>query len=146
MLDDLGRVGNRETPAVLSVLVLEDFAMAAYLPLLTVLAAGGTAWRAGLGILVPSPPSPVTAVIAAFAATRRWGSFIGRMLTHPEPEQLLLRVLGTTLVVAGLAELVGASAAVGAFLVGLTLTGPVAARARAPTPPRDLFAACSSSP
>ena len=60
MLDDLGRVGNRETPAVLSVLVLEDFAMAAYLPLLTVLAAGGTAWRAGLGMLVA-----VTAVIAA---------------------------------------------------------------------------------
>ena len=44
--------------------------------------------------------------------------------------------------VAGLAELVGASAAVGAFLVGLTLTGPVAARARAVlTPLRDLFAA-----
>ena len=104
---------------MLSVLVLEDFAMAAYLPLLTVLAAGGTAWRAGLGILVA-----VTAVIAAFAATRRWGSFIGRMLTHPEPEQLLLRVLGTTLVVAGLAELVGASAPVGAFLVGLPSPAP----------------------
>ena len=137
MLDDLGRMGNRETPAVLSVLVLEDFAMAAYLPLLTVLAAGGTALQAALGMLVA-----VGAVIAAFTATRRWGSLIGRLLTHPEPEQLLLRVLGTTLVVAGLAELVGASAAVGAFLVGLTLTGSVAARARAVlTPLRDLFAA-----
>ena len=41
LLDDLRRLGNRETPAVLSVLVLEDFAMAAYLPLLAVLAAGG---------------------------------------------------------------------------------------------------------
>jgi K+:H+ antiporter subunit KhtU len=137
MLDDLGRVGNRETPAVLSVLVLEDFAMAAYLPLLTVLAAGGSGWQAALGMAVA-----VTAVVAAFGVTRRWGSLIGRLLTHPEPEQLLLRVLGTTLVVAGLAELVGASAAVGAFLVGLTLTGSVAARARAVlTPLRDLFAA-----
>ena len=51
-----GRLGNRETPAVLSMLVLEDFAMAAYLPLLAVLAAGGivagtrcSAWRS------PSP-------------------------------------------------------------------------------------------
>jgi CPA2 family monovalent cation:H+ antiporter-2 len=137
MLDDLGRLGNRETPAVLSVLVLEDFAMAAYLPLLTVLAAGGTGWQAALGVLVA-----VGAVILTFAATRRWGSVIGRLLTHPEPEQLLLRILGTTLVVAGLAELVGASAAVGAFLVGLTLTGSVATRARAVLAPlRDLFAA-----
>ena len=32
LLGDLGRLGNRETPAVLSVLVLEDFAMAVYLP------------------------------------------------------------------------------------------------------------------
>ena len=68
MLDDLGRMGNRETPAVLSVLVLEDFAMAAYLPLLTVLAAGGTALQAALGMLVA-----VGAVIAAFTATRPLG-------------------------------------------------------------------------
>lgn len=32
LLEDLRRLGNRETPAVLSVLVLEDFAMAGYLP------------------------------------------------------------------------------------------------------------------
>jgi CPA2 family monovalent cation:H+ antiporter-2 len=137
MLDDLGRLGNRETPAVLSILVLEDFAMAAYLPLLTVLAAGGAGWQAALGMLVA-----IGAVAAAFTATRRWGPLIGRLLAHPEPEQLLLRVLGTTLVVAGLAELVGASAAVGAFLVGLALSGRVATRARAVlTPLRDLFAA-----
>jgi monovalent cation:H+ antiporter-2, CPA2 family len=137
LLDDLGRLGNRETPAVLSVLVLEDFAMAAYLPVLTVLAVGGTWWQAGLGMLIA-----VGAVVSAFAASHRWGWVIGRLLSHPEPEQLMLRVLGTTLVVAGLAELVGASAAVGAFLVGLTLTGQLASRARAVlTPLRDLFAA-----
>ena len=51
LLSDLRRLGNRETPAVLSILVLEDFAMAAYLPLLAVLprAAPGcrpcSAWR-----------------------------------------------------------------------------------------------------
>jgi CPA2 family monovalent cation:H+ antiporter-2 len=54
----------------------------------------------------------------------------------------MLRVLGLTLVVAALAEVVHASAAVGAFLVGLTLTGGVADRARAVLSPlRDLFAA-----
>jgi monovalent cation:H+ antiporter-2, CPA2 family len=137
LLDDLGRLGNRETPTVLSLLVLEDFAMAAYLPLLTVLATGGTWWQGGLGMLIG-----VGAVAVAFAVSRRWGGQIGRLLAHPEPEQLLLRVLGVTLGVAGLAELAGASAAVGAFLVGLTLTGSLADRARAVlTPLRDLFAA-----
>lgn len=42
LLEDLRRLGNRETPAVLSVLVLEDFAMAAYLPLFAVLATDGS--------------------------------------------------------------------------------------------------------
>lgn len=45
LLADLRRLGNRETPAILSVLVMEDFAMAAYLPLLAVLASGGPGGR-----------------------------------------------------------------------------------------------------
>ncbi|WP_211145646.1 cation:proton antiporter domain-containing protein, partial [Mycobacterium interjectum] len=49
LVQDLGRLGNRETPAVLSVLVLEDFAMAAYLPLFAVLASGGGWVRAVAG-------------------------------------------------------------------------------------------------
>ena len=47
VLGDLGRVGNRETPVLLSVLVFEDLAMAVYLPLMTALAAG-TAFVSGL--------------------------------------------------------------------------------------------------
>ncbi|GAA2355212.1 cation:proton antiporter [Nonomuraea africana] len=137
LLDDLRRLGNRETPAVLSVLVLEDFAMAAYLPLLVVLASGGTWLQATLGVLVA-----VGAVLAAFVVSYRWGHHLGRLLSDPDPEQLMLRVLGITLIVAALAELVHASAAVGAFLVGLTLTGEAARRARSVlTPLRDLFAA-----
>ena len=64
------------------------------------------------------------------------------MISHPDDEQLLLRILGLTLIVAAVAEHLHASAAVGAFLVGLTLTGETADRARAVlTPLRDLFAA-----
>ncbi|GAA2899930.1 cation:proton antiporter [Streptosporangium fragile] len=137
LLGDLRRLGNRETPAVLSVLVLEDFAMAAYLPLLAVLASGGTWWQAALGVLVA-----VGAVLAAFIASYRWGHHLGRLLSHPDSEQLMLRVLGMTLIVAALAEFVHVSAAIGAFLVGLALTGEIADRARAVlTPLRDLFAA-----
>ena len=122
---------------MLSVLVLEDFAMAAYLPLLAVLAAGGTWWEALLWMGVA-----MVALGAAFAASYRWGHHVGRLIAHPDDEQLLLRILGLTLIVAALAEHLHASAAVGAFLVGLTLTGETAERARAVlTPLRDLFAA-----
>ena len=137
LLGDLRRLGNRETPSVLSVLVLEDFAMAAYLPLLAVLASGGTLLQALVGVLVA-----VGALLVAFTASARWGHHMGRVLSHPDNEQLMLRILALTLVVAALAELVHASAAVGAFLVGLTLTGETADRAREVlTPLRDLFAA-----
>jgi CPA2 family monovalent cation:H+ antiporter-2 len=55
---------------------------------------------------------------------------------------LVLTVLGITFVVAGIAEQVGVSAAVGAFLVGLVLSGPAADRAQDLLGPmRDLFAA-----
>jgi CPA2 family monovalent cation:H+ antiporter-2 len=137
LLSDLGRLGNRETPAVLSVLVLEDFAMAAYLPVLTVLASGGTLIEAVLWTAVA-----LGALGLAFVVSLRWGHHVGRALGHREDEQLLLRILGLTLIVAAIAEHLHASAAVGAFLVGLTLTGPTAERARTVlTPLRDLFAA-----
>lgn len=137
LLGDLGRLGNRETPSVLAVLVLEDFAMAAYLPVLAVLASGGTRWQALLGVAVA-----VAALATAFASTYKWGHHMGRTLAHADSELLLLRILGITLVVAALAESVHTSAAVGAFLVGLTLTGEHADRARAVLEPlRDLFAA-----
>ena len=137
LLEDLHRLGNRETPAVLSVLVLEDFAMAAYLPLFAVLASGGSWLDAVAGMA-----AAVGALLAAFAASYRWGHHVGRLVEHPDSEQLLLRVLGVTLMVAALAEFLHASAAVGAFLVGLTLTGETADRARRVLGPlRDLFAA-----
>ena len=137
LLSDLRRLGNRETPAVLSILVLEDFAMAAYLPLLAVLATGGTFLQALLGMAIA-----ISALVFAFVVSYRWGHHVGRLVVHPDNEQLLLRILGLTLIVAALAEFIHASAAVGAFLVGLTLTGEAAERARTVlTPLRDLFAA-----
>lgn len=58
----------------------------------------------------------------------------------PRPRELLLRVLALTLVVVALAELMHVSAAVGAFLVGLSLVGSAADRIREVlTPLRDLF-------
>ncbi|UQX12394.1 cation:proton antiporter [Candidatus Mycobacterium methanotrophicum] len=137
LLEELDRLGNRETPAVLAVLVLEDFVMAAYLPVFAVLASGGT-WLLAVGGMVVA----VGAFWVAFAVSFRWGHYFGRLVGHPDSEQLLLRVLGVTLIVAAVAERMHASAAVGAFLVGLTLTGETASRSRQVLGPlRDLFAA-----
>ncbi|GMA35532.1 hypothetical protein GCM10025876_17360 [Demequina litorisediminis] len=53
---------------------------------------------------------------------------------------MLLTVLGLTFLVAGLADAVQVSAAVGAFLLGLTLSGQVADDVRGLLPPlRDVF-------
>ena len=54
----------------------------------------------------------------------------------------MLRVLGVTMLVAAATHMLGASAAVGAFLVGIAIPGALAERARAILgPQRDLFAA-----
>jgi monovalent cation:H+ antiporter-2, CPA2 family len=137
LLSDLDRLGNRESSSVLSVLVLEDVAMAAYLPALTVLLAGGTPVRAAA-----SSVAAIAVVLLVLWASGRWGEHLSRRLTLGDDEQLLLQVLGLTLLVAGLAQWLGASAAVGAFLVGLALSGRSADRARIVLRPlRDLFAA-----
>jgi monovalent cation:H+ antiporter-2, CPA2 family len=137
LLSDLKRTGFRETPAVLSVLVLEDIAMAVFLPLLVVVLAGGTALAAALAV-----GAALGVVLMVLLATRHLGHHLGRILGHDDDEQVLLRVLGLMLVVAGLTYLVDASAAVGAFLVGLAIPTGTAERARDVLRPlRDLFAA-----
>ena len=124
-LVDLGRLGYRETPAVLSILVLEDIAMAAYLPLLGVVLAGSGVLAGVGGVAIG-----VGAVSVALVLAPRVGPSMARLLTHDSDEQVLLRVLGLTLVVAGAAELFGVSSAVGAFLVGLAIPGETATTAR----------------
>ena len=133
ILNDLSRVGNRETPVILSILVFEDLAMAVYLPILTALVAG-----AGL---VAGSLTLAAAGAVLFIALRH-GRVISRFISHDDPEKLLLVVVGLTLLVAGLAQKLQVSSAVGAFLVGIALSGEVAEGAQVLLSPlRDLFAA-----
>lgn len=137
MLGDLGRLGNRETPAVLGVLVMEDLMMALYLPLLTaLLAGGGTA-----GVVVAMVVAVVTVSVVIVLATR-FGAHVTRLVGTEDRESLLLGVLGLTLLVAGVADQLKVSAAVGAFLVGIAVSGTVAENAvELLAPLRDVFAA-----
>lgn len=137
LLGDLGRVGNRETPIVLSILVFEDLLMAVYLPILTALLAG-----AGVLSGVISVTAALAAVAIVMVVALKFGSTISRLVFSPNDELLLLGVLGIVLLVAGFAEELHVSMAVGAFLVGIALSGPVADKAEnLITPLRDLFAA-----
>ncbi|MET0422443.1 MAG: cation:proton antiporter [Actinoplanes sp.] len=137
VLGDLGRLGNRETPVVLSVLVIEDLAMAFYLPLVTAVLAG-----VGLAGGAKALAVAVVTVVAVLVVAIRYGRTISRFMSVSDPEALLLSVLGLTLFVAGVAAELKVSAAVGAFLVGIALSGPVAHHAtQILSPLRDLFAA-----
>ncbi|MDQ3353556.1 MAG: cation:proton antiporter [Actinomycetota bacterium] len=137
VLRDLDRLGNRETPAVLSVLVMEDLAMAVYLPVVAVLLAGGSL-LAGM----VSVTAALAAVAVVLFVALRHGATLSRAVLSRSDEALLLGVLGMTLVVAGVAAQLQVSAAVGAFLVGIALGGAAQERASLLVGPlRDLFAA-----
>lgn len=137
LLRDLGRLSNRETPAILGVLVIEDLAMAFYLPILSALAVGASVLQGAIGVAIA-----VGVVSVILYVALRHGHIVSRLFPADHAEPLLLGVLGLTMLVAGLAAQVSVSSAVGAFLVGIALSGRVAAAAsRVLTPLRDLFAA-----
>lgn len=135
LLTDLERVGNRETPVILSLLVIEDLAMAVFLPIVAVLLIGGEPFDAAVSVAVA-----LAAVGAALWASSRWGHHASRLIASRSNELLLLTVFGLTLLVAGAAEELQVSAAVGAFLLGVSLSGQVAERGRELLMPlRDVF-------
>ncbi|MEV5841382.1 cation:proton antiporter [Streptomyces sp. NPDC051985] len=137
VLGDLGRLGNRETPVILSILVLEDLSMAVYLPILTALLAGAGLAAGSLTLAIALGVAGLVLVVAV-----RYGRHISRFVSSDDSEKLLLVVLGLTLLVAGIAQKLQVSAAVGAFLVGIALSGEVAEGAHhLLSPLRDLFAA-----
>jgi CPA2 family monovalent cation:H+ antiporter-2 len=137
VLTELDRLGNRETPVILGVLVIEDLMMALYLPILTTAVAGVGLASGSLTVALALG----TAGIALYGALRH-GRMISKAVSSDNPELLLLVVLGLTLLVAGVAQELQVSAAVGAFLVGIALSGEVATTTRRLfSPLRDLFAA-----
>jgi CPA2 family monovalent cation:H+ antiporter-2 len=137
VLDDLGRLGNRETPVVLNLLVIEDLAMAIYLPVVAALIVGGTLSETFLSVGVALGVVATILVIAL-----RYGSRLSKGLGSGSNESVLLGVFGVVLLVAGLAQLFDVSGAIGAFLVGLALSGRAEERAlELMSPLRDLFAA-----
>lgn len=137
VLTELKRLTNPETPLILSILVIEDLAMAVYLPLVAVLLSGGGPMRVALSVAIA-----IAAVSIVLLIALRYGRRLSEVAAHQSDEIILLTILGTVLVVAGVAQRLQVSAAIGAFLVGIGVSGPIAEQShRLFAPLRDLFAA-----
>jgi monovalent cation:H+ antiporter-2, CPA2 family len=137
VLSELGRHGSPETPTVLSILVLEDLVMAVYLPLVAVLISGGGPIKILIWLAIAS-----TTVLAVLFIAIQFGDFLSALAAHESDEIILLTILGAVLLVAGFAQRMHISAAIGAFMVGIAVSGPIAKRSeRLFSPLRDLFAA-----
>jgi CPA2 family monovalent cation:H+ antiporter-2 len=136
-LGDLGWMRNRETPAIVSVLVAEDLAMAVFIPFVAALLVGGSV-LASIGSLAVAAAAATAALVGAI----RFGESLERIVAHTSEEVVLLSALGVVLIVAGIAEHLQVSAAVGAFLVGIALSGEIAHRTQTLLSPiRDFNAA-----
>lgn len=137
LIKDTGWRQSELAKRVTSVLVFEDIMLAPYLPLLTamVLNLGVIA-----GVVSISIALTITGVVLLIATRQQ--NALAKVMSVSSQGGLLLTVFGSALLAAGVAESVGFSSAVAAFLVGLLLTGEVAAAARIRLSPlRDLFAA-----
>jgi CPA2 family monovalent cation:H+ antiporter-2 len=137
MMREFGWNRSEVSRRVTTVLVIEDLALAPFLPLLSTLIAG---LGVVAGVISVGVALAVTAV--ALVISLKGQDAFGRILNTSSQGALLLTVFGIALAVAGFSEMVGFSSAVAAFLVGLILTGEVAeAVRRRLSPLRDLFAA-----
>jgi K+:H+ antiporter subunit KhtU len=128
---------RKERPLILSILVMEDLAMALFLPVVAAILIGGSDWEGLVSALVA-----IAAVIAILLVATRVDVGVSRLLFSHSDEALLLTIFGIALAVAGIAERFQVSAAVGALIVGIVLAGPAVERAHSLLSPlRDLFAA-----
>jgi len=139
LLIELRRLANPESRLILGIIVVEDIFLALYLASLQPALGGaeGPADAAGQFAVA-------FGFLLALGAVARWGaSVVGRLVATPDDELLTVMFVGVAVLVAGIAEELGVSDAIGAFMAGLVLAeSPVAHRIeRLVLPLRDAFAA-----
>jgi CPA2 family monovalent cation:H+ antiporter-2 len=139
LLVELRRLANPESRLILGIVVVEDVFLALYLAMLSpVLGNADSAGEAILDFLI------ALAFLLGLAAVSRWGSsVVGKVLATPDDELLTVCFVGLAVLIAGVAEELGVSDAIGAFMVGTVIAGTVVAERieRLVLPLRDTFAA-----
>ena len=136
---ELRRLSNPETPMILGIIVIEDLFLALYLAALAPVL--GDASSAGEAALLFARALGFLIVLAL--AARYGAPLVQKLLGAREDELLVVLFFGLALAVAGAAEALGVSEAIGAFMAGLLVSGAVvASRVRKLVLPiRDAFAA-----
>jgi CPA2 family monovalent cation:H+ antiporter-2 len=137
LLEHAGLHARGASRFVVTIAVIEDLVMAIYLPVLAALLIGDEALTslaaAAVAILV-------VGLLLVVALRVEVG--LSQMLFSRSDEALLLTILGFAILISGVADVARFSAAVGALLAGIMLSGPAAEGAQALVRPlRDLFAA-----
>ncbi|MEU1876341.1 cation:proton antiporter [Streptosporangium sp. NPDC020072] len=139
LLVDLGRIGNPESRLILGIIVVEDIFLALYLAVLQPVLSGADSFAAAALSF-----GKAFAFLIALTALARWGTrLVDRLVTTKDDELLVVMFTGLAILTAGVAEELGVSDAIGAFMIGLILSSTKAApRIRQLVHPlRDAFAA-----
>jgi CPA2 family monovalent cation:H+ antiporter-2 len=115
LLTELRRLANPESRTILGIIVVEDVFLALYLAMLQPVV-GDAQGVADALVQVGT----AFGFLLALAATARYGAgFVARLLDSPDDELLTVSFVGLAVLVAGIAEEIGVSDAIGAFMVGL---------------------------
>ncbi|MFM1958021.1 MAG: hypothetical protein RI929_384 [Actinomycetota bacterium] len=137
LIKEMGWRRSEVAKRATGILVFEDLALAPYLPLLTSVVLGVGVFSGLISVAIALAITGLVILISFKGSSK-----LVKVLDPSEPGGLLLTVFGAALLAAGLADMVGFSGVVAAFLIGLLLTGEVAETARARLSPiRDIFAA-----
>ncbi|WP_254531416.1 cation:proton antiporter [Natrinema gelatinilyticum] len=138
-LIDLGWIANDEAEPLLGTLVYEDLFIAVYLAIVSALVLGGGDLGAAAGEIAIA----VGFIITLLGVVTVGSGFFQRILAGATNEFVVVRALGVTILVAGIALALGVSEAVAAFFVGMAFssTDHVHDLERLLEPLRDAFAA-----
>jgi len=137
LLEHAGPHARGASKFVVTLAVIEDLVMAIYLPVLAAMLIGD-----GAEISLAAAGVAILSVALLLALALRVEVGLSQMLFNRSDEALLLSILGFAILIAGVAEVARFSAAVGALLAGIMLSGPAAEAAQTLLRPlRDLFAA-----
>jgi CPA2 family monovalent cation:H+ antiporter-2 len=139
MLIELGRLANKETPAILGATVIGDVFIAIYLAIVSVVLSGKTQfWPVVLQLSIAA-----VFLVAMFAVARWGGRVVSALFRTRDDELFTILFFGLALLFAGIGELIGVTDAIGAFLIGLVLGASRHAPKveRISIPLRDVFAA-----
>lgn len=139
LLVELRRLTNAETPVVLGIIVVEDLFLAIYLALLSPVLGGADS----LGEAVQHFGIAMGFILGLLLVARFGARWVGALLDTDSDELTTILAVGLAVLVAGLAEEVDVSEAIGALMIGLVISRTVVAErvGRVISPLRDAFAA-----